>query len=295
LGDAETVDSPFQWNPHNQLSISQGILETGLVQEHVHETKSGPNLGPQIQQFVFKPAPKHVRPLQQIHHLPLPDKILKKKRDKASRSPSPHTNRQTSRSRSRSASSASSTAGSISSDDFSDVFSAASLSSFGDGSSSSNSNFGFGGSAYYDEDADVSGGGVELPSTLPRSFKLPTSKSPIIEALACCAANGWGIEVVTNLAATDDTPAQVIFRVTDFQQYYAASRSICSKQNPTDNMASRVKALRRWFVRFPKKSERKSGNPFILEVKPDGAKKVQEIVEKHVRQAQQQAPAEQLL
>lgn len=52
-------------------------------------------------------------------------------------------------------------------------------------------------------------------------------------------------------------------------------------------MASRVKALRRWFVRFPKKSERKSGIPFNLEVKPESVRKVQEIVDKHLKQAQQ--------
>lgn len=46
-------------------------------------------------------------------------------------------------------------------------------------------------------------------------------------------------------------------------------------------MGSRVKALRRWFLRFPKKAERKSGNAFLLEVKPEVSKKVSEIVEKY--------------
>jgi hypothetical protein len=71
----------------------------------------------------------------------------------------------------------------------------------------------------------------------------------------------------------------------DFQKYYVASRAVCSKQNPTDNLGSRVKALRRWFVRFPKKSERRAGMPFLLEVKPEVSKKVYEIVEKYLKQA----------
>lgn len=75
--------------------------------------------------------------------------------------------------------------------------------------------------------------------------------------------------------------------------YYNTSRSICSKQNPTDNLGSRVKALRRWFVRFPKKSERKSGNAFTLEVKPEVAKKVYEIVDKFRQSAQAQAQVQQ--
>jgi len=111
-------------------------------------------------------------------------------------------------------------------------------------------------------------------------FKLPASKSPIMEAMVVCAMNGWGIEIITNNRATSTTPAEVVFRVTDFNHYYKISRIICSKQRPTDDLGSRIKSLRRWFVNFPKKKDR-CENSFNLIVKPMIAKKVSEIIERN--------------
>jgi len=116
---------------------------------------------------------------------------------------------------------------------------------------------------------------------VPYGFKLPASKSPIMEAMAYCAINRWGIEIVQCQDQTDDSPAKVVFRVLDFELYYKYSCAICSKQNPTEDIGSRVKSLRRWFVNFPKKRDRREYSHFSLEVKPEVSKKVYEMVEKY--------------
>jgi len=113
-------------------------------------------------------------------------------------------------------------------------------------------------------------------------FKLPASKSPIMEAMVVCALNGWGIEIITNNRPTSASPAEVVFKVTDFNRYYKISRAICSKQRPTDDLGSRIKSLRRWFVNFPKKKDRIE-NAFNLIVKPTIAKKVNEIIERNTK------------
>jgi len=113
-------------------------------------------------------------------------------------------------------------------------------------------------------------------------FKLPASKSPIMEAMVVCALNGWGIEIGKNNRPTSTKPAEVVFKVTDFNRYYKISRAICSKQRPTDDLGSRIKSLRRWFVNFPKKKDR-CENSFSLSVKPTIAKKVNEIIERNSR------------
>jgi len=113
-------------------------------------------------------------------------------------------------------------------------------------------------------------------------FKLPASKSPIMEAMVVCALNGWGIDIVKNNRPTSTNPAEVVFRVFDFNKYYKISRLICSKQRPTDDLGSRIKSLRRWFVNFPKKRDR-CENAFFLQVKPTIAKKVNEIIERNSR------------
>jgi len=113
-------------------------------------------------------------------------------------------------------------------------------------------------------------------------FKLPASKSPVMEAMVVCALNGWGIEIVKNNRATSTTPAEVVFKVTDFNRYYKISRAICSKQRPTDDLGSRIKSLRRWFVNFPKKKDR-CENSFFLMVRPTIAKKVNEIIDRNSR------------
>jgi len=112
-------------------------------------------------------------------------------------------------------------------------------------------------------------------------WKLPASKSPIMEAMAFCAIKRWGIEIIQCQDQTDVAPAKVVFRVLDFELYYKYSCAICSKQNPTEDIGSRVKSLRRWFVNFPKKRDRRENPQFSLEVKSDVAKKVFEMIEKY--------------
>jgi len=113
-------------------------------------------------------------------------------------------------------------------------------------------------------------------------FKLPSSKSPVIETMAYCAVRQWGVSIVTNTPETMDQKAAVVLLVSDFGQYYRFSRTICSKQHPTKDLGARVKALRRWFVHFPKKKERKENSTFYLEVKPSCARKVHEIINKYL-------------
>jgi len=115
---------------------------------------------------------------------------------------------------------------------------------------------------------------------LPEDFKLPVSKSPIMESLSFCAVEKWGIEVVT-AEATNESSATVVFKVTNFDMYYKYSCAICSKHKPTEDVGARVKALRRWFSDFPKKKFRKNNPVFILEVKPAAAKKVYDMIQRH--------------
>jgi hypothetical protein len=110
-------------------------------------------------------------------------------------------------------------------------------------------------------------------------FKLPASKTPIMEAMVVCALNGWGIEIAKSSRKTSTT-AEVVFLVSDFNRYYKISRAICSKHRPTDDLGSRIKSLRRWFVNFPKKKDRVE-NTFYLTVKPSIAIKVYDIIEKN--------------
>jgi len=123
--------------------------------------------------------------------------------------------------------------------------------------------------------------GNEFLIDYPTNWKLPASKSPIMEAMAFCAIQKWGIEISLSQDQTDDSPAKVVFKVIDFEKYYKYSCAICSKQNPTEDLGSRVKSLRRWFVNFPKKRDRRENPQFMLEVKPDVAKKVYEMIEKY--------------
>jgi len=113
---------------------------------------------------------------------------------------------------------------------------------------------------------------------IPDGYKLPVSKSPIMEAMSYCAIMGWGIELEE---CKDDPRPSVIFRVTDFEKYYHYSSAICSKQNPTEDIGARIKSLKRWFSNFPKKKDRKEKTQFSLEVKPDVSKKVYNMVEKY--------------
>jgi len=131
-------------------------------------------------------------------------------------------------------------------------------------------------------DSEVMDGTLDNEDDPTGGFKLPASKSPIMEAMVVCALNCWGIEIAKNNRPTSTTPAEVVFKVTDFNRYYKISRAICSKQRPTDDLGSRIKSLRRWFVNFPKKKDR-CENSFSLSVKPTIAKKVNEIIERNSR------------
>jgi len=79
--------------------------------------------------------------------------------------------------------------------------------------------------------------------------RLETSKSPILDALVYCALKGWGVRITKNEG--DD----IRITVDDFQKYYACSAAICSKEHPTEDQSSRIKALRRWFPDFPAKQD----------------------------------------
>jgi len=114
------------------------------------------------------------------------------------------------------------------------------------------------------------------------SFKLPVSKSPIMDALCYCALQGWGLRVHLNRPAQGNGPATVVFLVEDFERYYQISRSICSKQNPTEDIGARVKALRRWFSNFPAKRDRtETGVSFELAVRHAGVRKVRQLIEEN--------------
>jgi len=126
-----------------------------------------------------------------------------------------------------------------------------------------------------DQQASSSCGGGKMSVDDPVDFKLPASKTPIMEAMVVCALNNWGLSVVKS------SPTEVIFRVTDFDRYYRISRAICSKHRPTEDIGSRVKSLRRWFINFPKKKDRQENPNFLLSVKPSTCKKVHGLIERN--------------
>jgi len=112
--------------------------------------------------------------------------------------------------------------------------------------------------------------------------KLQASKSPIMDALVYCALNRWGIELL------EDNGDNIRFRVLDFQKYYKYSAIICAKQNPTEDIASRIKALKRWFPDFPTKRAGNLDEAFDITVqlptKQDNKpQKLHEIIEKQRR------------
>jgi hypothetical protein len=113
-------------------------------------------------------------------------------------------------------------------------------------------------------------------------IKLQASKSPIMDALVYCALKRWGIELI------EESGDNIRFRVLDFQLYYKYSALICAKQNPTEDKASRIKALKRWFPDFPTKRAGKIDDPFVITVqlanKQDNKpKKLRDIIEKQRR------------
>jgi len=112
--------------------------------------------------------------------------------------------------------------------------------------------------------------------------KLQSSKSPIVDALVYCALKKWGLELI------EDKGDNIRFRVFDFHLYYRYSTIICAKQNPTEDMAARIKALRRWFPDFPTKRTGKMDDPFDITVQlpnkvDNKPKKIRDIIEKQRR------------
>jgi hypothetical protein len=112
-------------------------------------------------------------------------------------------------------------------------------------------------------------------------IRLETSKSPILDALVYCALKGWGMRIVKNEG--DD----IRIHVDDFQKYYSCSAVICSKEHPTEDQSSRIKALRRWFPDFPAKQDEVIvlNRPFEVHVqrpasKDNKPKKMRDIIKR---------------
>lgn len=110
-----------------------------------------------------------------------------------------------------------------------------------------------------------------------KQFKLPSSKSPIMEALVYCSINKFGIE----LKELNNQAQRISFLVSDFNTYYKQSCSICSKQSPSEDIRARMKALQRWFTSFP--AWRELEKPFELVVRQSHYMKMHEIITKMVR------------
>lgn len=91
-----------------------------------------------------------------------------------------------------------------------------------------------------------------------KSFKLQSSKSPVIDALVYCALTNQGLTLI------EAGNTIVRFRMHDFPLYYKKSQGICSKAHPTDDLNSRVKALQRWFPDFPTLKELGRGMPSVF-------------------------------
>lgn len=114
---------------------------------------------------------------------------------------------------------------------------------------------------YNDDDDEERDDNFESGQKHHRLRRLASSKSPIIEALVFCALKGWGIQLLTC------NQNDISFKVTNFAEYYKMSARICSKQNPTEDEASRIKALKRWFPDFPTRRGRKDlDGEFIIHV-----------------------------
>jgi len=110
-----------------------------------------------------------------------------------------------------------------------------------------------------------------------KGFRLGTSKSPVIDALVYCALMEYGLKLTTN-------NSQLIqFQIDDFNLYYRTSKEVCSKAHPTDDMYSRVKALRRWFPDFPCWKDISQNEFVTISMRNKGNKtfaKLQSIIEK---------------
>jgi len=128
---------------------------------------------------------------------------------------------------------------------------------------------------YSNDDVSTPSDGISSPPDTALLQKLSVSKSPVLESVIYCALNKWGIELVSQ------PKEEVIkFQVLDFEQFSQYAALVNSKTRPTNDLSSRVKALRRWFDGIPKVKSRKG--PFLMTVKgsPEKQKKVREMIEK---------------
>jgi len=115
----------------------------------------------------------------------------------------------------------------------------------------------------------------QVLSDAEESFKLASSRSPVIEAFVYCALQGWGVEI------TRSTLDDIEFTVSDFDSYYRQSSRICSKHRPTEDISSRLKGLKRWLPEFPARKSLITG-PFKVSVAHgDKFKKIQAMLERN--------------
>jgi len=119
------------------------------------------------------------------------------------------------------------------------------------------------------------------PKVVDEDYKLPPSKTPIIDAIIYCAIKQEGIEIESR------DQNQILFKVTDYDTFYEKQKRVCSKQNPTDDESSRIKTIQRWFKNFPTKKERSKTNQttvfhFSVErsISEDKFRKILKIIEK---------------
>jgi len=110
--------------------------------------------------------------------------------------------------------------------------------------------------------------------------KLPSSKTPVIDAFIYCAICNWGVSISPS---QDRLPN--VFTINDFNKYWEYSSKICSKPAPTETQVARLKALRRWFADFPgiKKIKviKEGKEPIVVQVKQDRIGDVIAIVKKY--------------
>jgi len=108
--------------------------------------------------------------------------------------------------------------------------------------------------------------------------KLPSSKTPVIDAFIYCSICNWGVSI-----SADKSPSS--FVITDFNKYWEYSQKICSKPSPTETPVARLKALRRWFADFPGikkiKAVKEGKEPIMIKVKQDRLTDLINILKKY--------------
>ncbi len=73
------------------------------------------------------------------------------------------------------------------------------------------------------------------------TLKLKVCRTPILEAFLYCAIQGWGAAIVA------DTADLIRIHVSDFHYCCCCMNYINTRPSQTNDLASRLKALRRWF------------------------------------------------